>query len=424
MFDHASAPYGKDALVREIAALGFDVPPGPGAGVSLPVPVDDVLSSNDLAEQFLTRLECLLDVGIPVCLSPSMSGEESVVIGAWQRFCELLRDFLFDRGLEGRRLAICMAAHLMPAEAWCLVADAVLGCGPRYLFLDSLLFRCHAQDWLRQRVESTWRFLWRHTGQARPVLPVYGGAVRSVCPLLSGEVALSLLPGSGLLSPRQSAWLPVELSLPRFATPAGRLDEGRLHRHLRRMLRLADQLIDLTDWPDPEQAADARQNRRIAVMLGGFGELVAQNGEDPCDFAVLNRLSGVAAGIRRVLQDESTKLVALSGPVPALSPVDLTAAWLPGSGRELWQSAWQDAFQKCAVRHRNLVVMSPASVLPPGADGRYADLLPIIAHADAWCFASPVVLAGAGPTAWRAFHHRARAVIQGATADSFVAAGT
>jgi len=158
-------------------------------------------------------------------------------------------------------------------------------------------------------------------------------------------------------------------------------------------------------------------------MLGGFGELVAQNGDDPGDFAVLNRLSGIAAGIRRVLKDESTKLVALSGPVPALSPIDLTAAWLPGSGRELWQSAWQDALQKCAVRHRNLVVMSPASVLPPGADGRYADLLPVIAHADAWSFASPVVLAGAGPTAWRAFHHRARAVIQGATADSFVAAG-
>ena len=71
----------------------------------------------------------------------------------------------------------------------------------------------------------------------------------------------------------------------------------------------------------------------------------------------------------------------------------------------------------------DLSALRGTTTLPPGADGRYADLLPVIAHADAWSFASPVVLAGAGPTAWRAFHHRARAVIQGATADSFVAAG-
>jgi hypothetical protein len=134
-------------------------------------------------------------------------------------------------------------------------------------------------------------------------------------------------------------------------------------------------------------------------------------------------LSGIAARIREVLKDESAKLAALSGPLPALSPADLTTGWLSGSGRELWQNAWQDALRKSAVRHRNLVVMSPASVLPAGADPRYADLLPVIAHADAWYFGSPVVLAHGGPAAWRAFHRRARAVIQGTTADSFVAAG-
>ena len=423
MFDRAPVPGEKVSLHHQIAALGFRVPALTGAGLSLAVAVADVNEGGPAAASYLGMLERTLAAGAAVCLMPALAGGESAAIAAWQQFCEATRRFLCERSLASARLAVCMPSHPLPPEAWCLVADAVLGRGPRYLFLDSPQFGASTQGWLREKVESVWQFLWAQARRARPVLPVYGGVVRSACPLLSDEVALGLLPVGGLLAPYGSAWLPIDLSLCRFADRKGRLDEERLHRSLEDMLPLADRLIDATDWPCRELAADARRNRRVALMVRGFGDLAALAGENPADLACLERLSGIAGRIRRKLRDRSAALAASAGPLPALGPADLTAGWRAGPGRELWQNAWREALQKSAVRHRNLVVMAPASVLPAQADARYADLLPVIAHADAWHFAWPACFADGGPAAFRAFHRRARATIQGTTANSFVAAG-
>ena len=313
----------------------------------------------------------------------------------------------------------------MPAEAFNLISDATIGAAGRYLFLDSLQFGEHADTEAGHCARSTWNFLWRHRGADCPVMPVYGGIVRSGCPLLSAEVATAVLPPLGLQVPLDSGWLRIGLPLTRFAGDDGKLDEALLGWGLERLLPLADELLDEAAWPCPRQRKDAASNRRLAISVTGFGDLVARRGEDPTELSCLARLSALVVGIRRVLQAESAKLATLHEPLPALTASDLTVEWRAGRSREAWQSVWREALSKTAVRHRNLIAISPYAVLPRDSRAHpgFADLLPLIGHADAWSFADPHSFEGWKIDSYRRFHARARAIIQGSNANSFVAAG-
>jgi len=416
---------GWQELCREISALGFDPPPDPPAAAALAVPMAAVAASDDGAAMFFRRLGSILSSNGEVCLRVSDPGDAKDTVSTWQACCERIRAFADLRGFDGARLSICMPAHLMPPQSFSLISDSTLGRGPRYLFLDSLQFENHTDVDIQRRAASVWTFLWRQRGTSRPLMPVYGGIVRSGCPLLSAEVATAVLPPQGLQAPDDSAWAPIGLSLTRFAGEDGRLDETLLGRNLERLLPLADELLDDVVHACPRQRRDAALNRRLAISMTGFGDLVARHGEDPADLSCLRRLSELVSWIRQALQENSAGLAALHQPLPALTASDLTVEWRAGASREAWQTLWRDAVSKSAVRHRNLLVISPYAVLPAEARARraYADLLPLIGHADAWSFTNPHPLEGWKIDAFRRFHARARAIIQGADANSFVAAG-
>ena len=412
-------------LCREIAALGFDPPPDEPAGAALAVPIAGIAAKDERATALFRQLGSILSSYGEVCLRVTDAGDGVDTIDTWQACCERIRTFAGLRGIEISRFSACMPAHLMPAESFRLISDSILGGGSRYLFLDSLQFEEHVDAETQRCARSVWTFLWRHRRAPRPLMPVYGGIVRSGCPLLSAEVATAVLPPHGMQVPEGSAWLPIGLSLTRFAGNDGRVDETRLARSLERLLPLADELIDNIEHACPRQRRDAALNRRLAVSISGFGDLVARRGEDPTELSCLTWLSELAALIRRVLQTESSRLAALREPVPALTPSDLTVEWRAGSSREAWQSVWRDALSKSAVRHRNLVVISPYAVLPRQARAQpgYADLLPLIGYADAWGFGNPHPFEGWKLRAFCRFHGRARAIIRGSDANSFVAAG-
>jgi hypothetical protein len=415
----------RQLLRREISALGFEPPPDRPAGVSLVAPMAGIAANDERAAAFFRQLGEAVSSNSEVCLRVTDAGGGDDAIGNWQACCERIRTFTDLRGVDSARLAVSMPAHLMPAESFSLISDSTLGSGPRYLILDSLQFEQHADDDIQRCARSVWTFLWRHRSAPRPLMPVYGGIVRSGCPLLSAEVAAAMLPPHGLQVPDGSAWLPFGLLLTRYADADGRVDETLLSRNLERFLPLADELVDDL-WPAcPRQRRDAALNRRLAISISGFGDLVSRRGENPAELSCLSWLSELAAGVRQILQAESAQLAALHEPVPALTPSDLTVEWRAGSSREAWQTIWRDALSKSAVRHRNLVVISPYAVLPREARARpgYADLLPLIGHADAWSFANPHPFEGWKIGAFRRFHARARAIIQGSNANSFVAAG-
>jgi hypothetical protein len=90
-----------------------------------------------------------------------------------------------------------------------------------------------------------------------------------------------------------------------------------------------------------------------------------------------------------------------------------------------WQRRWREAVAKWAVRHRNLLVMSPYSVLPSGDHDvkDFIDLLPALHHADAFAFSDPVSHGCRDADEYAAFHRRAFAVMERRNAASLVAAG-
>ncbi|MGI9205165.1 MAG: hypothetical protein ACR2Q3_14205 [Woeseiaceae bacterium] len=440
MFDHAqgvsatgvsNAADDIDALIDEVAQLGFDPPQRSRhdssimCGTSFRVSVSRVLAEQHKADALLVTLRRLNAKRVPVCLVPEDFPTGTAVIEAWSRFCELIQSGISGQGRCGPELGFCMHSHRMPLGAFCLVTDSLLGSGPRYVFLDSLQMAEHGDSRVAERTASNWRFLWRHRHHPRPVQPVYGGLVRSGCRLLADEVAAAVIPTQSLLAPVGSAWLPIGMPITRFCKKPGTPDWHRLRAALRRLVDLTDTLFPRLDWHDPRQCADAMANRRVAVCVTGLGDLLLQSGRLPGALESLNWLTKIVRCIQQVLSAQSSRRAATSGLLPALAQANPVLGWADGKQRERWQQQWEIAVSEAAVRHRNLLVMSPSSVLPAHQQNcaAFTDLLPVLRFADAWSFDCSVQTPGFKLTQFRDFHRRARATIQSAQRSSFVAAG-
>lgn len=427
-------------LQHELRRLGVEPllhdESAPSSGIAMRVSVVEALRGGDYSRRFLAVLGGMLKRNVAVCLSPcDLHAHDSFTLpdevdpssaaAAWQRFCEYLRRGFCGSKLPTGSIGLCVPSHLLPLDIFQDVADTKLGAGPRYVFLDSLQMESHCNPAVQAITDSNWNLLWRRRLARNPLLPVYGGLVRSSCALLAEQVALSPLPCCGLLSPLQSAWLPLRLSLPGFADRDGNLDERRLQHALRDAVALADELFDCLHWASPQQRRDARENRRLAFLVAGLGDLVILRGDDPAGIDCLRRLGDTMRSIREQLHAASGVRARHCGPLPALSAAGAAASRLNGAQRDSWQRQFDIAASKSAVRNRNLLLMSPYSVLPcaPTCRAAFSDLLPLIAHADAWSFARPPACAGWSVADYRNFHRRARAVIQGSQRPSLVAAG-
>jgi len=386
-----------------------------GAPLGLPVP--RLLGDPVLVETIADELASLAAQGLPACLSADGLDGSAEPIRDWQKCCELLADGLARRARSARGTATCMPAGVMPAAAYRLVTDAVLGRGDRYLALDDRHFGAAS--------DGCWSELFEASRAGRPLQAVYGDAIRSDCPLLGAERADALTPTGGVRVPAGSAWLCVEVALADFADNRGVVDEDRLFDALTAAHQSAEDALDATAWPNRTLAADAAVNRRLAFVPRGFGDIALRRGNVPGDLRLLRDLGDLARRIRTHLYDRSRRLAACSAPLPALQVPRLACGGPGGEGGTVWNLAFEDALRRTAVRHRNLVVMSPWSVLPSNGpcDPAYRDLLPVIAHADAWAFAGGTLPAGWTAADLRHFHARARAIIESCHAKSFVAAG-
>ena len=440
MFDHAGGQFDRgqrrvaddlDTLDVALGKAGFVPPSRYGVardavcGTMYRVSVRNVVESSVAGVALLQKLSNLTDSKIPVNLSVEDFPVEESTVTVWQRFCEALRDALSPCKLPGNSPGLCVHSHQMPQEAFCLIADAVLGRGPRYVFLDSLQMTAHCNRAVDERAASNWSFLWRQRATARPVMPVYGGFVRSACPLLADEVATTVVPGMGLNAPARSAWLPLTLPITRFATRTGRLRWPELVDAISEAISIVEQMHDRVSWHEKAQARDARENRRVALNVIELGDIVRRRGDDPANLSCQRWLAGVVNRLRNELQTQSRNIAARTGPVPALQEANHVGQWRAGPQRESWCRHWDEALRQSAVRHRNLLVISPYAVIPSegSATAAYSDLLPVIGVADAWNFSAPPDFSGWNAAQYRQFHRRARAVIQGSHTASFVAAG-
>ncbi len=392
-------------------------------GAALRVEVGEVLGSEPAREKLLRRLALLLRQRVPVTLTLSGFGAGDGAIGALEVLCGFLRDRLRACSLSPGALGVSIHSHVLPLPAFALITGALLGGGPRYVLLDSLQLRHHADERTRSEAERNWSFLWHRRGL--PLVPAYASAVTTRCPLLGDEAAVGILPELGLQVPPETAWLPLEIDITGFSDGRGRLQLRDLDAALRLAVDKADLLLERLHWPLPELAVDAWQNRRLAVSVGGIGDLVAERGADPGDLHTLQWIDRVVTRMHTVLWHRSRARAVEAEPLPALLRSDFGAAFASDVHRCDWQARWRRALTNAAVRHRNMLVMSPYSLFPAAARGNsgFADLLPVLHHADGFGFACPPADVFRNRREFKSFHRRAWAVMQRRNAASLVAAG-
>jgi hypothetical protein len=395
------------------------------AGADLQVWPGELGRSDVATDHFLRRVAALVHDGIPVTLSLRELGPGDSGVKVFEDFCCKVRAFLgADKALMSR-IGLSLHSHQIPLQAYLLISRTLLGCGPRYVILDSLQMQHHKQTKVQEETERNWLFLWRHRDLEHALIPVYGAGVRTGCPLLGDEAAEAVLPVHGVQVPVGSAWLPVRLHLPRFADPKGQVTWPHLQPALESCVDIGDQLLDVLSWSTPCQRSDAWLNRRLAVTITGIGGLVQKRGNDPTCLKCLRWIDETIGRIRKTLWDRSHIIAGQAGLLPALVRADPSGGLCDLSHKENWQRRWRLALASSAVRNRNLLVMSPHSVLPESSDNMlsFADLLPVLCHADAYSFLGQPSLGNWNIRHFRTFHTRAWAVMQRRNAHSLVAAG-
>jgi hypothetical protein len=394
-------------------------------GVDLQAWPQEIGRCETATEHFLRRVAEAVHNGIPVTLSLKELGPDESGVEVLEGFCSAVRSFFDADKTLLSMIGLSLHSHQIPLQAYLLISRTLLGSGPRYVVLDSLQMKHHDNSRVQEETEKNWSFLWRQRELENPLVPAYGAAVRTGCPLLGDEAAEAVLPAYGLQVPAGSAWLPIGLHLPRFADDKGQLGWPLLQSVLESCIDLGDQLLDVLSWTTACQRSDAMLNRRLAIVVSGVGDLVQLHGNDPGCLKCLQWVDGIMKRVRKILWDRSHVIAGQTGLLPALARADPSGGLCDHSHRQNWQRRWHLAVASSAVRHRNLLVMSPYSVLPEGSDETpgYTDLLPVLSHADAYAFDGQPALQSWNIGHFRKFHTRAWAVMQQQNARSLIAAG-
>ena len=398
-------------------AGGFEVP-GIGLQPSLLAPV----GRRQAVRQELARIRAMLFARSAVTVSLSAAHCSSA--RDLERILRQLQRATSAPCIDRRQLGLLLPGRQLPLPAYLLMSRVWLGDGPRYAILDHNLPRGR-QTSADPAAQALFSALYQSRSRRRPLSPVYRACARSRCALLPDENADTVTGAFELLAPASSAWLPVGVDLCRFCDRNGKLHEAALFAALREGLQLADQLFDFIDWRDARQRRDARENRRIGFMLQGIGDLLILQRINPSSMECLRALDRLVAKIHACLWNASRSLARTTGLLPSLDARDPTRNISDVHSRADWRRRWQDALTRAAVRHRNLLVMSPYSLLPrSGACApAFADLMPLLAYADVLSFAGKPRFAHWSYDDYRAFHSRAVAVMQRRNAASFVATG-
>jgi hypothetical protein len=255
--------------------------------------------------------------------------------------------------------------------------------------------------------------LWGHLWEMRdftPVSVVVPTVVTSSCPLLVEENADAILSSTGMQVPQDSAWVPMQVDVSGFQTHSGEIRLGALEAALRDCVDRGDALHDAQAWPSRAMQYDSWLNRRLAVSICGWGELVRNRGADPTVFQTLKDLEELANFIFETMRARSRALASERGYCPA---VDLAGASIHAGGKEM-RLRWQRAVDGAALRHRNLITMSVWDIFPRRrpADTRYFDLLPILRCANCLSFRREVDIKHWNVVEFRRFYERLIAILQ------------
>ena len=406
-------------LCRELELAGVDVVSPVNSdgvltsGVALRIDAWAVQDSGAAAAHLREQAFDALANGLPLSVTVSGLTADPGSVEIYSNLCEQLRLVRDNTAASSMVMEVAIDSEsFSPHVAW-LMRRKQLGFGPLFLLpavAQMQPARSHKQ---RRHHDRFWLQLWnlRTTGMLRAA---FAPLVRSQCPLLSAEMARAVAPATSIQVPAGSAWVSMRLDVSRFADDDGSIHEGLLEQTLRRSVEIGDELHGLMTWPSAQMAHDAWLNRRLAIMLTGIGDLAQKRDLDPRRFASLENLCGLLGEIQTIVRAHSRQIARRTDYLPALARSDPSHGLPGGQVQSGWRRRWRDAVEIAAVRHRNLVVISPWSIFPTRgpADFRYTDLLPLLQFADACAFPEPPELSDWNINEFKSFHQRAWAVLQ------------
>jgi len=387
-------------------------------GACIRLDAANVLLNHTAVECFHRQVYDLLACHLPVSvtidgLAIDGPGRSHDAKALFARACEVLQSAVSGACAQSGSVSVAIDAdRFSPQFSWS-IRRKVLGPGPVYLLLGSSLMRPSRNEAVRQKQDCFWRQCWKLRNN-RFVRAAFAPLVMSPCPLLSSEVARGVSPTSGLQVPLGTAWTPMQVNLTRFAKGHGELNELALREFLQRCVELGESSHDNVDWPTASMRHDSWLNRRIAITVVGIGDLTKLWSMDPRSFTTLKELSDMLEQVRGAINDHSRQLALQKECLPALDLSDPSR----GPGCDIvqlgWQKRWRKALDFAAVRHRNLIAMSPWAVFPTGtsADSSYSDLLPLLEFFDVCGFPGTPCLRHWKPNEYKDFHRRAWAVLE------------
>ena len=379
-----------------------------GAVVDIHVPsaLSDEALISEVAQQIITPL----NASVPVTLVLRGLGADRKGADRLEALCSKLNG---AGVVPNPALGLSLEPPAMPLHVYTLLARRYFGVGPRYVVTQ--------RSRESQLSDANWRYVFRHRATRWAVWPAYGATISSHCPLLSDEKARAVLPPFGLHGPANSAWLQIKLRLACFADKTGSICLKSLERALHECVDQGDRHLD-NHVSDGQ--CDISKNRRLAIDVCGFGDIVKLQRRVPSDFAALRECVQLAQHVRDYAWSRSSQIAKRSPLLPAIAeacPVGQTAV---REHDEAWSCRWKAAVERAQVRNRNLLVMSPYCVLPRGFSdcATYMDLLPVLACADAHSFADPPHFSGWNLLNFMKFHRRAKAVIESQSDTTIIAA--
>ena len=148
------------------------------------VAVDRWQSDRAFAESVGRRVRRRLTAGVPICLGVGETGADVSAAANWRAFCDWVGE-ITEPLSPGHGVSLLVHADRLPPDALDHTVKSLPAGLPCYVYIDNRLMRQYRCDRAAFHAARTWSALWRANERGRPVLPVYGGYVRSACPLLA-----------------------------------------------------------------------------------------------------------------------------------------------------------------------------------------------------------------------------------------------
>jgi len=269
-----------------------------------------------------------------------------------------------------------------------------------------------------QQSALMWQRLWEMRDLA-PIAAVLPAVVSSPCPLLPDEAASAVVVRMRAQVPEDSAWATLDVDLCSHLANDGELRLASLDAALRACVAEGERRHDAGNWSNDAQRHDSRLNRRLAIFVRGWGDVIAKRQIDPSSIAALRDVRTIADHVLQTLADASRAMAEQNGYCPAL---DVAGAGALRHGQEM-DARWRRAVADNALRHRNLLTLSPWDVFPrhERADLQYLNLLPVLACANSVSYRRDVDISHWNVNEFKSFYTRVGAILRHSRDVSLIA---